>query len=525
MNMKPGSWHFFIPLEAALPVPDGFRPFKPASGFVHNADGSITPRGDNVLFIFHQELLDTNPFPKLDSAFNTLDRRSVLHRESFMSFQNLELNLSFTVVEVVVSQQLRRNSKESSIESALDFALQQLNTILRAVSLIENQPVPLIRRETLPPQIPLATGVYEPHELRDRKLPRVKALPPISLPSFLPSVNVPPEPSERLEGWVEAAILSASIPAPFSSFANFRLDAQYFHESIGDYRISCILFASACEALFNQLLLHMLWEDGFRPEEAALHFFQSGKPPKPGKNPTSISVTGLVKQRLHPKFSASSWENSAPPPLQNWITDIAFLRNNVIHEAHTPTAEQMDKCVESFTNLLTFVSGELYKIRRKYPITALSFLGEVGLKEKGDWNGFFEQLETNLHEVSDRYQAFQMWAKHVGTFRKQPLLINSPVKIDESRMYLVQSGNTEEVFAVHSSTSVATKIPVDLLDNSKTYEQLRSHPDSGLDPRIIVSQENEKFPLPDNARWDLYAYDVLPGPSFIFTDLKKERDW
>ena len=102
----------------------------------------------------------------------------------------------------------------------------------------------------------------------------------------------------------------------------------------------------------------------------------------------------------------------------------------------------MDKCVESFTNLLTFVSGELYKIRRKYPITALSFLGEVGLKEKGDWNGFFEQLETNLHEVSDRYQAFQMWAKHLSTFRKQPLLINSRVKIDESRMYLVQSGNT-----------------------------------------------------------------------------------
>ena len=523
--MKPASWHFFIPLEAALPVPDGFSPFKSASGLVRDDDGLIIPRQDNVLFVFHQKSLETHPFPKLDTAFTTLNKRSVLHHENFSAFQDLKVNLCFTVAEIVVSQQLRNHSGKPSVEAALDFAVDQLNTVIRAISLVENQPIPLIRKEALPPQIPVAIGVYEPYELMNRTRPRVKPISPIALPSFLPAVEVPPAPSERLEGWIESAFVNAFTPSPFSSFANLRFDAQYFYESIGDYRISCILFASACENLFNQLLLHMLWEEGLRPEEAALQFLQNGKLPKPGKNPVPISVTALVKQRLHPKLSGSPWQESAPIQLVNWKKDVADLRNYVIHEARTPTTDQMHRCIESFNHLLDFIDEELYNIRKQYPITALSFLGEDGLRHSSDWEDYFEQLETNHTDVSNRFQAFQLWTKHVATFRKQPHLLNSPVSTDECRMNIVQTGEYEEVFGVHPSSSVAFRIPTKLLENSQTYERLRKSPGYGMDPRIIVSQDFGGFTVPKGMTWDLYAYDALPGPPFMFTDLKQERGW
>lgn len=139
----------------------------------------------------------------------------------------------------------------------------------------------------------------------------------------------------------------------------------------------------------------------------------------------------------------------------------------------------------------------------------------------------FPRLDTAFSALSGcvRYKAFQLWSEHVGTFRKQPLLLNSPVSADECKIYLVQLGKNEEVFGVHSSSSAAIRIPIKEISSSQTYKQLRSNPESGLDPRIIMSPEYGGFNVPNGANWYLYTYDVLPEPSFMFTDLKQERGW
>src|SRR5699024_5134836 len=97
-----------------------------------------------------------------------------------------------------------------------DFAVDQLNTVIRAISLVENQPIPLIRKEALPPQIPGAFGGYEPYELMNCTRPRAKPSSHMSLTSLLPAVDVTPSPFERLEGWIESAFVNAFTPSPFS---------------------------------------------------------------------------------------------------------------------------------------------------------------------------------------------------------------------------------------------------------------------------------------------------------------------
>lgn len=103
----------------------------------------------------------------------------------------------------------------------------------------------------------------------------------------------------------------------------------------------------------------------------------------------------------------------------------------------------------------------------------------------------FPRLDTAFSALSGcvRYKAFQLWSEHVGTFHKQPLLLNSPVGADECKIYFVQLGENEEVFGVHSSSSAAIRIPIKEISSSQTYKQLRSNPESGLDPRIIMSPE------------------------------------
>lgn len=339
------SWHFFIPLETALPVDDGYQSVKHPSGWVRERNEDEKPRPDGVFFKFHHEYIDTRPFPGLDASLRVLDKRSIGKREQNTEDMFLMPPLIVTVAEVVVSKEYRdplaSEGDVDGMSDAFDFAIEQLNVWLKAISHVAGRPFPQVRRESLPPMLLTASGLYEPRDLDGRTPPRVKAESIFNLNTNIPVMGSPPLPAERLDGWMDAALASVSIPGPFSSSFGLRAEAEHYHQVLGNYQVAVILYAAACESMFSELLQHLLWEENTRPEDAARCFLKN---PNQDKNrPVPISITGLVRTKLLPKLLGTLIQRDLPPQVESWRDNIAELRNNVVHAAHYPSVEEVKK--------------------------------------------------------------------------------------------------------------------------------------------------------------------------------------
>lgn len=516
--MKLPSWHFFIPLDSALPVEDNYISVKHPSGYVEK-DGDISePRPDGVFFIFHQELVEAHPFPRLDAAMKSLEKRRIGTSEGG-DIVNIS-HLAITVAEVVVSKYYKNGTEEKDtpdhLSDAFDFALEQLNTWIKALALISDSSIPLVRRESLPSQLVVAAGAYAPWELEYTKIPRVRPDNILLLNWNMPTLGSFPEPIPDLDDWMGAALASVDVPGPLIASANIRKEADHYYHRVGNYQISAILYASSCESFFDELLQHLLWEEGLRPENSAPKFLSNGRGGKGYAQPKSI--TSLVKKELLPKLVGNLLEGKVPEEIELWIEKISTLRNRVIHSSYQPTASEMKDCCSAYSTLMDFISDRLFAVREKYRYTALSFLGEKGLTRRGVWEEF-RDMESNLPSVYKRYRAFRRWSDHVSAFREIPDIFGSLAKSDEARMFLVvrRSGD-RRAFAVHSSGTVATELSIDSLQESEAYCRLSSHDVNKLnmDPTVLVSNDTSGFDIPEGTHWDLYSYDVVPGPQCMF---------
>lgn len=526
--MEHASWHFFIPLETALPVPDGYCSIKHSTGLVSVSGGTqYEPRPDAVFFKFSHETVLTSPFPGIEAVEKAVNKRKVRSANEIEEETRFPDQLVVSVVEIAISKKYvsmaeRPDSQDDNISGAFDHALESLNIWLQALSMVAGKPIPSVRREALPPVSLVCSGLFEPWELNGDSLPRVSPERVFMLNHNIPDIGSAPEPAERLDGWMDAALASVAIPGPFSVANRLKVEAEYFRISQGNYQVSVILYAASCESFLNELLLHLLWEDNNRPEDTLGYFVNTGRKGKNGKW-RNRGITDVVINYLLPLLTSYSDGQDLPGPVVAWSEKIAKLRNSIVHGAHYPSVEEMSACVDAYSGLMDYICECIFVVRDRFKFTALSILGEKGLVDGGVWDEF-SHLEKSLEDVYVRYRAFRRWSDHATNIHRGLVKIGETADAESGKLLLVEvEGYEERVYAVHSDGVFAAEVPLDLYVESAVYKRLKAFTEDEIkmDQTVKSSFELGGYELPSGAKWNLYAYDVIPGPPVMFDEFYK----
>lgn len=511
--------HFFIPLGWSIQIPDGFNKTKSPSGQYETDEGVAALTPDSAHFIFHQRALEGSPHLPMEAGFEIAAKRT--NAQPRESPPGILCTTHQTVVEAMVeldyepltSGQNLNDSAPDDLTRAFDYAVSELNILLRAIAMALEKPLRLVARESIPPMIPIATSATKPWEMIDKnELPDVKDLSVFNVNWNIPITPDSTHDHDQLDTWIDAALVNLSTAGPFTTYGDFRREADLSFFQEGNYRTAIILYASACESLLDELLQHSLWEQNLRPEKAARKFLTKRGSPR--------GIVDLVKNELGSLYSNSGWGRNTPEAIDRWITYVADLRNQAIHDGYIPTSNELRTCVETVNDLVKFLADQVFTVRTRRPITALALLGQTGLEARGGWDEQFSSYETSLTDVNFRLRIFRRWGSALSYFRTSNRKRTVP-SVEQSTCYLViYPQGKNEFFLVDQSGVMAqpiTREEVILPDNVE--EGIRN--DKSLNARLpaVINLSYERIDPLQELKWEHYVYDVLPGHEVTFSTL------
>lgn len=503
-----GSWHFFIPLPDRVPRKDGRCYVRRPSGL---SEGQTGPRftPDGVCIVTHSGISDIVSNPELEAVWAAISDRCKV--QTSQTDLGPGTTREFAVAEIVVSKQLAYNSAaldslEDQLTVAFEFALSRLNQWLGAVSLTAEQSITKVRREELPYQLPFGEGPLEPWELETYGLGPVQIAGEFIVNSNFTNQghsNVLPV---EFDYWIDAALLNIDVPGPFVRARELQSQADVYRRMSGDYKVAIILYATACESLVDDLLQHLYWERGLPPHEAAECFINRRRKSN-FVQPKSIKT--LVTNDLYQLLTGNSWRVQKHPVIENWLLQVVSVRNEIVHHAKEPTFLEMVGCEESMDNFHHFLADAVYRLRDKYPVTALAYLGEGYLVRHGDWERF-QNCERSLDQVRDRFERFRRWSTHLAALRKDPMLFGSKAIPQHGSAHVIfRDGVAAQAHVVHENETVCLELP---LEQARTYEAFTKLLEAEIPPdefAVVKYQENGGFQLPAGAKWDLYTYEAI----------------
>lgn len=514
MNLK--SWHFFIPLQTAIEVPHGLLHCDTASEAGLSPFGESPTEGRDVRIIFWQESV-VEPYSSTMDAVN----KTLAHR---MANPPSALDASFTadiyrtVCEVIVSKEFGKRIATDSdgMSESFRYGLKRLNNWLRAFSVVSLKPVEPVTVEKLPAFLPVGEGAFEPKDYPANGIPKI-SLSSLSINNLnLPVANGLPEIADGLMRNIDAAIMHVENGAPFTTYWRLYCDGLRYLQEEGDYAVSIILFASAAEALFDELLQHLLWEQEYKPEAAMLEFGQSGVLPKPGKRQRPMGVYSLVKNRLLPRIGAHDGSLEFPEQLNRWSEDLAYVRNRIVHNAYRPTFSEARKAKKSLEGAAEYILDSAFKVRDDYPLTALALLGRAGLAERGVEDSAIPDFETTHSELWQRLTAFRLWSNYLTSLRFSDNLLGEVVDPSECRLVAVCGDNDDvAAYLIHQRVPVVSPIEHVGVEVSR---QMFLDPNAnrwGNLSTVDIEWGLAKLNIPAGLTWQAYSYDCLPQPNFM----------
>ena len=315
---------------------------------------------------------------------------------------------------------------DDQLTEAFDRGISHIRQFQRAYYLSQREPVRLVTRESLPPAIPF--GIRRLLDDDSNALPFEA---PLSI--YLPNTNVPktaaPTWGEENNERLSTAIAQQSDDGPFLAVMDLFRESEVALERDGAYRSAVLFTATACEVLFDELLAHMTWEEGKRPEETAKLFDER-------------NTTARVKTLYHGRLGGS-WKLDAEGPIRDWSEHVARLRHRVIHGGYEPTFEEARRAVRA-TSALTEHLGDLVAQRvKKYPRTALVLPGEDGLARRGKWTKALNELRHSSAEVQWN-STFARWRLAMSRARKDSPLAKAPSPTDADVHLVIRSDGSEQ---------------------------------------------------------------------------------
>lgn len=281
-------------------------------------------------------------------------------------------------------------------------------------------------------------------------------------------------------------------------------EARY-SEVVGLYSGAISLAANACEYLAICVQNMLDWEDEVAPENST---YQSD--PRKG---IQSRVAAVFAPRL-----GGNWDLSRPGPLREWSSNVANIRNAIVHSGYQPTAKEARAAIESISTFLKFFVDRIAseKGRSRYPRSAVMLAGNASLEARGARTSRIRSLQSDSTQ-HDWQDSFLYWvaqsesAVSVGTWNQSPRRIRDYACIIRSadKSIAFVEANFSEGWARQVSPD-AQWPPVSVADNIRSILDNLS---ANSEPYIIVALTETADPDDQLLGEQKLMYHLLPNRS------------
>lgn len=280
---------------------------------------------------------------------------------------------------------------ERRMRNALEIVLTELRSIQRAVQALRRTPTMITTLERLPFVVPVVLRLAG--DIGD------DAKPPLAvLLATRPDNIAPLLPPDSLTDQGMRALNKARQRVHGGAFAahlDVHREAHIALDRLGDHRLAALLFGIAAESLFDELILHLMWEEGLTPEHVAQNWVDG--------------LDSRVRREL-PNRLGGPWDLTRRDPIGAWAQDVASLRHRVAHAAYTPTEEEARRSFDGVSALVTHLCDRLAspEVMKNYPRTALALAAKGGLRRRNAYTKRIRELQNDPSEVMWT-EAFYRW--------------------------------------------------------------------------------------------------------------------
>ena len=261
---------------------------------------------------------------------------------------------------------------DDMVSDAFDRCAVALNDVVRAYRLATRTPLRLPSMERLPPVVPYFTR--RPDVPFDWDGPLLFHL-HYNLPFEIePEIEDVPDLMAR----IESTFTALKRGNPLIAYSEHELEARRSLNAEGDFAQAVTHTQLALEALFDNLLTLMCWEEQRSPTAVAASEF------------SDIPLARRV-QRNFPARLGGNWDPKGAGPIGQWRGELTPLRNRVIHSAYNPSRQETKRAFDIANAVSRFVFERLV-LDQDHPRTALFSVGLEGFEKYG--SGVTDELRA-----------------------------------------------------------------------------------------------------------------------------------
>ncbi|WP_138758105.1 hypothetical protein [Modestobacter altitudinis] len=325
--------------------------------------------------------------------------------------------------------------------NGLRIAIADVRDLQTAYHAVTRTPLTLISYELLPPILPV--GFRQLKGIGDPAAGSVLSVQTHeNLWSWLAPPDLSPEQYEQYSN-----VRSRLDRMAFTSHLDLRREADVARRRDGDTRAAAIYSGLAAEALLDEVLLHLMWEEALTPEQAA-GVWRDG-------------LLSRVKKDYAPRLGGD-WDITSQGAVGRWSRDCAELRHRAVHGGYEASYAEVDASMAALDGLLAYVCDRLClpaKLRH-YPRTALALAGPPGLKRRSQYSRRLVNLQADATETNWD-EAFSRWREAYRRIRRQAQGFPRLPVVHESELIAVARPDGAKYFCLsHRETVLAVKVDV-----------------------------------------------------------------
>lgn len=209
------------------------------------------------------------------------------------------------------------------------------------------------------------------------------------------------EPQYEEENYLDTKkYLNGASSLAFSTFMNVQREAMVARKE-GNNVVASILIGLSAELLISNVVRLLWWDSGVSPSEAAVNLGRY--------NSISKLVNNVLQQKLG--GSSSEWDqNRGDSPFGLWRQHVANLRNKSAHTGYTPSNDEIDDALQSFSVVSEFLYERMIANIENFPRSVMMQMGTNEIEARHATKRFNRSLpEMDSSPIED----FTRWLKEV----------------------------------------------------------------------------------------------------------------